>query len=110
MRTPLIVLTTAALAAGCDAANEVEPSTKLVVDYPETQQIPVVDVYFDTSITDPYRWLEDDQSDATKAWVDTQNTVTFGYLKKLPRRQELRARLERLLDYERQSAPFEEGG
>ena len=110
MRTPLIVLTAAALAAGCDAANEVEPSTKLVVDYPETQQIPVVDVYFDTSITDPYRWLEDDQSDATKAWVDTQNAVTFGYLKKLPRRQELRARLERLLDYERQSAPFEEGG
>ena len=110
MRIPLIVLTTAALAAGCDAANEVEPGTKPMVGYPETQQIPVVDAYFDTSITDPYRWLEDDHSDATKAWVDAQNAVTFGYLKELPRRQELRDRLGRLLDYERESAPFEEGG
>jgi len=98
MRIPLIVLTTAALAAGHDAASEVKPSTKPMVDYPETQQIPVVDAYFDTSITDPYRWLEDDQSDATKAWVDAQNAVTFDYLKKLPRRQESRDRLWRLLD------------
>ena len=67
MRIPLIVLTTAALAAGCDAANEVEPSIEPMVDYPETQQIPVVDVYFDTSITDPYRWLEDDHSTVTKS-------------------------------------------
>ena len=56
MRIPLIVLTTAALDEGCDADNEVKPNTKPMVDYPETQQIPVVDVYFDTSITDPYRW------------------------------------------------------
>ena len=98
MRIPLIVLTTAALAAGCDAANEVEPGTKQMVDYPATQQIPVVDAYFDTSITDPYRWLEDDHSDATKAWVDAQNAVTFGYLKQLPRRQESRDPLWRLLD------------
>ena len=107
MRIPSILLTTAALTAGCDAANEVEPSTKPMFDYPETQQIPLIDAYFDTSITDPYRWLEDDHSAATKAWVDGQNPVTFGYLKDLPRRQELRDRLGWLLDYERESAPFE---
>ncbi len=77
MRIPLIALTTAALAAGCDAANEVEPSTKPMVDYPETHQIAVVDEYFDTATTDPYRWLEDDHSDVTKAWTDVQNAVTF---------------------------------
>ena len=56
MRIPLIVLTAAARAAGHDAASEVKPSTKPMVDYPETHQIAVVDEYCDTSITDPYRW------------------------------------------------------
>ena len=77
MRIPLIVFTTAAPAAGCDAANEVKPNTKPMVDYPETHQIAVVDEYCDTSITDPYRWLEDDHSNVTKAWMDVQNAVTF---------------------------------
>ena len=67
MRIPLIVLTTAALAAGCDVANEAKPNTKPMVDYPETHQIAVVDEYCDTSIKDPYRWLEDDHSNVTKA-------------------------------------------
>ena len=67
MRIPLIVLTTAALAAGHDAASEVKPSIKPMVDYPETHQIAVVDEYCDTSITDPYRWLEDDHSNVTKS-------------------------------------------
>ena len=67
MRIPLIVLTTAALAAGCDAANEAKSNTKPMVDYPETHQIAVVDEYCDTSITDPYRWLEDDHSNVTKS-------------------------------------------
>ncbi len=110
MRIPFNFPTTAALAAGSDADNEVEPSTKPMVAYPETQQIPEVDAYFNTSITDPYRWLEDDHSAATKAWVDAQNAVAFGYWKELPRRKELRGRLGRLLDYERESARFEEGG
>ena len=98
IRIPLIVLTTATLAAGCDAANEVKPNTKPMVGYPETHQIAVVDEYCDTSITDPYQWLEDDHSNVTKAWMDVQNAVTFCYLKELPRRQESRDRLWRLLD------------
>ena len=67
MRIPLIVITTAALAAGYDAANEVKPNTKPMVDYPETHQIAVVDEYCDTSIPNPYRWLEDHHSNVTKA-------------------------------------------
>ena len=110
MRTSLFLLITSLLAAGCDAAKPAQSIAKPVFAYPETQQLPVVDEYFGTSIIDAYRWLEDDHSAATKAWVDAQNAVTFDYLNALPRRQELRDRLGRLLDYERESAPFEEGG
>lgn len=79
--------------------------------YPETRQDKtVVDTYHGTEVPDPFRWLEDDNSEETKAWVKAQNEVTFGYLKKLPKRDELRARLEKLWNYERVGAPFEEGG
>ncbi|MEN3939960.1 prolyl oligopeptidase family serine peptidase [Prosthecobacter sp. SYSU 5D2] len=79
--------------------------------YPETRQDKsVVDTYHGTEVADPFRWLEDDNSEETKAWVKAQNEVTFGYLNKLPKRDELRARLEKLWNYERVGAPFEEGG
>ena len=58
-----------------------------VFTYPDTEQDPVVDVYFGTEVTDPYRWLEDDMSAATGAWVDAQNAVTFAYLDTLPQKQ-----------------------
>jgi len=55
--------------------------------YPETRQDPkVIDDYHGTKVADPYRWLEDDNSEETKAWVKAQNEVTFGYLNKLPKR------------------------
>ena len=54
--------------------------------YPETKKIEVVDDYNGVKVTDPYRWLEDDRSEETKAWVTEQNKVTFGYLDKIPYR------------------------
>jgi prolyl oligopeptidase len=79
--------------------------------YPETRQDKtVVDTYHGTQVADPFRWLEDDNSEETKAWVKAQNEVTFDYLHKLPKRDGLRARLEKLWNYERVGAPFEEGG
>ncbi|WP_345735290.1 prolyl oligopeptidase family serine peptidase [Prosthecobacter algae] len=79
--------------------------------YPETRQDPAVsDDYHGTKVADPYRWLEDDNSEETKAWVTAQNAVTFPYLHQLPKRAELRARLEKLWNYERVGVPFEEGG
>ena len=80
-----------------------------VITYPDTEQNPVVDVYFGTEVTDPYRWLEDDMSAATGAWVDAQNAVTFAYLDTLPQKQAFAKSLARLLDYERESAPVDEG-
>jgi prolyl oligopeptidase len=88
-----------------------QPSMKqdTVFTYPDTEQDPVVDVYFGTEVTDPYRWLEDDMSAATGAWVDAQNAVTFAYLDTLPQKQAFAKSLARLLDYERESAPVDEG-
>ncbi|MFZ0597480.1 MAG: prolyl oligopeptidase family serine peptidase [Flavobacterium sp.] len=79
------------------------------IQYPQTKKGETVDVYFDTKVSDPYRWLEDDKSAETGAWVKAQNEVTYGYLDKIPFRDELKKRMEKLWNYEKISAPFVEG-
>ena len=81
----------------------------IAVQYPETKQVDTVDTYFDTQVKDPYRWLEDDRSEETEAWVTSQNEVTFDYLSNIPYREELKERLEKLWNYEKIGAPFNEG-
>src|SRR5699024_7865433 len=61
-------------------------------------------------IADPYRWLEELDSEPTKAWVEAQNKVTFGYLENLPQRKKLRDRLEELWNFERFGLPRVRGG
>ena len=73
--------------------------------YPETRKVDHVDTYNGIRVPDPFRWLEDDTSSATKAWVEAQNKVTFGYLAEIPYRDRLKNRLTELLNYERISAP-----
>jgi len=79
------------------------------IQYPETKKGETVDVYFDTKVSDPYRWLEDDKSAETGAWVKAQNEVTYGYLDKIPFRDELKKRMEKLWNYEKIGAPNTEG-
>ena len=79
------------------------------VTYPTTSKGETVDVYFDTKLPDPYRWLEDDKSAETGAWVKAQNEVTYGYLAQIPFRNVLKARMEKLWNYEKIGAPFKEG-
>ncbi|HSD07573.1 prolyl oligopeptidase family serine peptidase [Flavobacterium sp.] len=83
--------------------------SKEKITYPVTKKGETVDVYFDTKVSDPYRWLEDDKSAETAAWVKEQNKVTYDYLSKIPFRDALKARLEKLWNYEKISAPFKEG-
>lgn len=64
------------------------------VSYPETRIDTISDNYHGTVVADPYRWLEDDNSEETKAWVTAQNKVTFAYLDQIPFRKSLRNRLE----------------
>jgi prolyl oligopeptidase len=77
--------------------------------YPFTQSVDVKDVYFGTEVSDPFRWLEDDQSEETKAWVIEQNKCTNDYLDKIPFRAAIQERLFKLMDYEKFSQPFKEG-
>src|SRR5262249_55973650 len=78
--------------------------------YPATRQSAVVDDYHGVRVADPYRWLEDDNSPETKAWVDAQNAVTFRYLRQIPELPAIRARLTKLWSYERYGVPFRQGG
>lgn len=91
------------------AACKTEKREQAQLIYPETTKVDTVDRYFETEVQDPYRWLEDDESDSTAAWVTSQNDVTFSYLESIPYREDLRSRLETLWNYEKLSAPFKEG-
>lgn len=79
------------------------------VTYPETATEDVKDNYFGTEVADPYRWLEDDNSEETAEWVTAQNEVTFGYLEQIPFRDAIRERYEELFNYPKYSAPFQVG-
>ncbi len=79
------------------------------VKYPETKKGKIIDNYFETQVSDPYRWLEDDLSLETGEWVTAQNKVTFNYLKGISYRDQLKKRLETLWNYEKIGAPFTEG-
>lgn len=81
--------------------------TKL--NYPETQKVNHIDTYFGQSVSDPYRWLEDDRAEDTKDWVLRQVAHTDSYLQKIPFREEIRSQLKEIWNYEKVSAPFKEG-
>ncbi len=79
------------------------------VNYPMTKTVSQIDDYFGTKVPDPYRWLENDQSEETKAWVLEQNKVTFSYLEKIPYRSKIKQRLTELWNFEKASAPMKKG-
>jgi prolyl oligopeptidase len=91
-----------------EAKKEDHP-TEMKYKYPKTHKGEVVDTYFDSKVEDPYRWLEDDMSEETAAWVKSQNQVTQTYLKEIPYRESIEKRLTELWNYEKVSAPFKEG-
>jgi len=77
--------------------------------YPETKKVDVVDNYHGTKVADPYRWLEDDHSEETKAWVIEQNKVTFSYLESIPFREKIKERFTQIFNYPKYGAPFKAG-
>ena len=80
-----------------------------VTSYPATRKIDHMDDYHGTKVADPYRWLEDETSPETAAWIEAQNAVTFPYLEKIPFRNALLERVTQLVDYERYSVPSRKG-
>lgn len=91
------------------ACNSKPKKPEIIVNYPETKKVDSVDTYFGVEVKDPYRWLEDDLSEETAEWVKAENKVTFGYLDQIPFRNKIKARLEKLWNYEKEGAPRKHG-
>ncbi len=80
------------------------------LDYPKAEKDGTVDEYFGVKVSDPYRWLENDTSVQTAAWVEAENQVTNAYLQKIPFRGKLLNRLTELANYEKIGAPAKHHG
>jgi prolyl oligopeptidase len=104
---PLLAQNMAVSAAETPAASKNTNASRL---YPATRHVDQSDDYHGTTVADPFRWLEDDNSAETKAWVEAQNKVTFAYLDQIPERKAIKERLTKLWNFERYGVPFKEGG
>ena len=89
------------------ACNQQPQNTEM--KYPETKKVEASDTFFGVEVKDPYRWLEDDRSEETAAWVKAENAFTNAYLEKIPYREAIKKRLEQVWNYEKLGAPFVEG-
>jgi prolyl oligopeptidase len=87
-----------------------QPDPAMTLVYPESKAVPQTDDYHGQSIHDPFRWLEDVDSDDSKEWVKRQNELTFDYLGKIPSRETIKERLTELWNYERFGFPSKHGG
>lgn len=79
------------------------------LSYPDTRKDNQIDEYYGRKIADPYRWLENDTAPEVERWVDEQNAVTFRFLEQIPYREDIKQRLNALMDYPRFSSPFRAG-
>lgn len=100
------ILIFAAAAFGLTACNQKQEK---MIKYPTTAKVDTVDIYHGVEVADPYRWLEDDNSDSTKAWVERENAVTNAYLAEIPFRQKIKDRLTQIWDYPKYGLPFKKG-
>ena len=108
MKKTLLIMGSLIVLAACQ--EKPQPRYQ-VASYPETfKDETVVDDYFGTKVADPYRWLENDTSEQTTAWVDAQRAVTDDYLSHIPFRGAIKDRLTTLMNYERYSAPHKRFG
>ena len=116
----LLALGTALLAGSCQSGDASSASSGSAVtasapmhstaraerlSYPAAQRGDLVEDYHGTKVADPYRWLEDPDSEPTRAWVEAENKLTFGYLERIPERPKIRERLTELWNYERFGLP-----
>ena len=108
MKQTLLIFSTLALAFSC--MQEKKTGSSIELNYPKTKKVQQTDNYFGVQVSDPYRWLEDDHSEETKAWVNEENKLTYSYLDKIPFREQLKKRLTQLWNYEKLSAPVKKAG
>jgi prolyl oligopeptidase len=107
---PLTLATRGLLLAALCATGAAQAQQPARPSYPATVKSDVSDDFHGTRVADPYRWLESLESPETRAWVESQNAVTFRYLESLPLREAFKARMTELWNYPRMGLPFREGG
>src|SRR5574341_1420459 len=78
--------------------------------YPQAKKVDRVDDYHGVKVADPYRWLEDPDAPDSRAWIEAENKLTFGFLDRIPERAKIKDRLTKLWNYEKYGPPFKEGG
>ncbi len=100
---PITVATACLILSACNSNQPSSSSSKF--NYPKTRKVDTVDTYFGIKVPDPYRWLEDDNSDSTKKWVTEENALTQDYISKIPFRNKIADRLRKIWNFEKMSAP-----
>ncbi len=104
------MLAVAASLVGCNQPQEEKTENPAsMLKYPITNKVDTVDNYFGVEVADPYRWLEDDNSEETGQWVKDQNEVTNSFLAQIPYREEIEARYTELFNYPKLSSPRQVG-
>ena len=103
---PLLAFAAAIGSSGCPKTAETGGRRDGPMTYPDAPRGDVVDDYFGTSVADPYRWMEDTDAPAVRAWIDAENALTRRYLDAVPARDAIHARVEKLWNYERYSLPI----
>ena len=102
MGTLLASALLASVPLGCPSRPSVKSNR---LPYPVTATTNTIDAYHGTNVPDPYRWLEDENGEGTRQWIEAENAVTFRYLESLPEREPLRRRLTELYQYDRYGVP-----
>ena len=104
LKTTLLIMGSMAMLSSCDTRYKIK-------EYPKAERDEtVVDNYFGTKVADPYRWLENDTSAETNAWVEAQRALTNEYLSHIPLRAKLKDRLTQIADYEKYGVPSKRFG
>lgn len=109
-RTRLIYCSACAVMLSClTASSWARDKESKPLNYPQTRQVDHADEYHGVTVADPYRWLEELDSQDTRAWIDAQNKLTFAYLKRIAPRQAIKERLTTLWNYEKFGMPSKRG-
>src|SRR5262245_32639452 len=104
----LLSLSAVVLARKTSAQNTTTMNKTFV--YPTAKKADQIDDYHGVKVADPYRWLEDPDSADSRAWIEAQNKLTFGFLNQIPERAKIKERLTNLWNYEKYTPPLKEGG
>jgi len=109
MRKKIFALIILAILVFLPACQKQAEKAQAQLTYPVAKKVDQVDDYFGTKVADPYRWLEDDNAEEVKQWVQEENKVTFAYLENIPFREKIRQRITEIYNYPKYSSPFRAG-